>query len=138
MKKNHLKIHTIRNHITPTMGKIIDTSFSSVIAQIEIEILDIADNIYNYTSVSLIDSILININLWESAEWLDFTLIELADENINKTNDCIKIAIYNLNQTKKMVSFLNWIGSISDEDTQDIKDLIEVQIKNLNDVFTFF
>ncbi|MHA1380094.1 MAG: COG1470 family protein [Candidatus Helarchaeota archaeon] len=126
------ELHVIRDHITLTMGKIIDTTLSLEMAQIEIEILEIADNIYDYTSVSLIDAILININLWQSADLLDLGLINLAGGNIGKTSDSIQKAIWNLKQPKYMVSILNWIGSISDEDTQAIKNSIENQIYNLN------
>ena len=42
----------------------------------------------------------------------------------------------NLEQTKFMVSILNCIGSISDEVTQEIKDLIQIQIDYLINLYT--
>lgn len=94
--------------------------------------LNFADNIYNYPSVSFIDAILININLWKSAEWLDLALIYLSVGDINKTMYYIQKAINNLKQTKMIVSILNWIGSIGNYDAEEIKGLIQNQINNLN------
>ena len=114
------------------MGKIVDTPLSLEIAQIEIEILNIADNIYNYSSVSLIDAILININLWHASEWLDLALINLADECDVIAFVYIQKAIKNLEQTKSKVNLLHWVGSLSDEDSQQIKNTISIQIDKLN------
>ncbi|MHA1381726.1 MAG: COG1470 family protein [Candidatus Helarchaeota archaeon] len=137
IEKNYSKylisrLHIIRDHITLTMGKIVDTTLSLEIAQIQIEILKIADNIYNYPSVSLIDAISINTNLWQASEWLDLALVNLADEYDNITSVYIQKAIRNLKQTQCIVNLLHWIGSLSDEDSQQIKDIITIQIDRVN------
>ncbi|MHA1381705.1 MAG: hypothetical protein ACTSRG_25325 [Candidatus Helarchaeota archaeon] len=124
-------LHEIRNYTTLAMGRIIDTPLSFDIAQIEIDILEITDNIYNYSSVSFIDAILININLWQAAECLDLALINLANDDLKKTSNYIQITIINLKQTKHMISLLHWLGSVSGEDAQIIKDKIDINIDHL-------
>ena len=46
--------------------------------------------------------------------------------------DFIQMAICNLKQTKFIVSILNSLGSISNDDAQEINDSIQIQINNLN------
>jgi len=124
-------LNSIRNCITTVMGKIIDTPSSIEIAQIEINISNIADDLYDYSSTSLIDAILINVNLWQCANSLDLTLINLIDGNLDETSDCIQQARNGLKRAICMISLLNWIGSITNEDAQTLKGLIQFQNENL-------
>ena len=125
------ELHLIRDHITLVMGKLIDTTLSLQISQIEINISHFADNLYNYSSISFIDAILININLWQSADSLDLALINIAAGNINESFSYIQSSICILKETKLIVSILNLIGSINDNDSRQIKDLIQIQINEL-------
>jgi len=129
-------LHLIRDHITLIMGKIVNTPLVYEIANIEINIANLSDTIYNYNTVSIVDTILININLWQATECLDCAIINLAAGNIEQVIDCIQMTICNLKQTKIIVSFLNWINSINDEETQDIKNLIQIQIDYLDYIIT--
>ncbi|MHA1379435.1 MAG: COG1470 family protein [Candidatus Helarchaeota archaeon] len=127
-------LHSIRDHITLIMGKITGTPVAMDIAKIEIEISRIADSVYDYQSVSMIDAILINVNLWQSTQYLDCAIIKLADNKPDLATCYIQMAVCTLKQTKIVVSFLNWIGSINDIEAQEIKNTIQIQINNLNEL----
>jgi len=83
----------------------INTPLSSNIAQIEIS--NIADNIYNYSSVSFFDAILININLWRASEWLNLALLNLTAKYDDIIVVNIQKAVINLGQTKCMINLLH-------------------------------
>ncbi|MFX1298310.1 MAG: C25 family cysteine peptidase, partial [Promethearchaeota archaeon] len=123
-------LHQIRDDITYSMGFIISTDLSMKIADIEIGIINFADEIYN--STCFIKAIAIDINLWQACENLDWALIFLSSNSTKMVRDKISKAINNLEQTKYTVFFLQSLGLISNEDTLTIRNKVNQFIEELD------
>ncbi|NVM29304.1 MAG: hypothetical protein HWN65_10735 [Candidatus Helarchaeota archaeon] len=69
-------LHSIRDHITLTMGATVGTEEAMKVAQIEAEIEQLADQIF--TEYCLLTALRIDLKLWAASESLDSALLWMA------------------------------------------------------------
>ncbi|MHA1380932.1 MAG: COG1470 family protein [Candidatus Helarchaeota archaeon] len=126
------QVHKIRNHVTYSMGAIIGTETALEIAELEIDLNNFADYVYNFTSFWKV--ILINIHIWQGCNRLDKSLIHLSANKTNTAKSQIQKCIKNLNRAKCTISLLNWLGQISDEDAVELKIALNQFISRLENI----
>ncbi|MHA1385133.1 MAG: COG1470 family protein [Candidatus Helarchaeota archaeon] len=126
------QIHEIRNLITYSMGGIIGSELAIEIADIEIDLLNLADQIKNTTNFW--SPLLINSHIWQGCNRLDKGLIYLSQNRTCKVNREITKCINSLNRAKCTISFLNWIRQISDEYAMELIDELNQSIFRLENL----
>jgi len=121
--------HRIRDHITLTMGVTAGTIIALEIAKIEIEIMQLADEVYD--SVCIIKALMIDLNLWQASNDLDLSLIYFSMGRNTSTINKLEKSIRNLEQTIETISFLQLLQWISEEYAQFLNTRINTLISSL-------
>jgi len=121
-------LHRIRDHITLTMGVIVGTEDAIEIAQIETEIMQLADKVFN--NYGLFITLAINIYLWRASENLDWAIFWMAKGCMETAMTYISQSIYILESANCTIIQLKNSGDISEDEAQAIfKAINEVRTK---------
>ncbi len=111
------------------MGVTVGTFAALEIAKIEIEIIQLADEVYD--SVCFIKAILIDINLWQASNDLDSCLIYLTMGCNTSAMYKLEKSVRNLEQAKDIIDFLQLLQMISEEYAQYLTTQINTIILSL-------
>jgi hypothetical protein len=126
------KLHQVRDQVTYAMGASIGIGTTIAIANVEIKINQLADEIYE--NMTFYGAILIDINLWQACDKLDWALIFLS-KGCDKLTECkLNNAIKDLEQTKCKILLLERLGWVSKEQASILKCEIDSLVVSLQEV----
>ncbi len=127
-----IQIHKIRDNITFIMGRIVNTELSMKVANIEAEINQFGDLLFN--SYDRIITLSINYKLWAISGYLDYILIVLAENCTYSVEMNINQIINQLNLIKLEIEEMENCGILSNEDALEIYDYTDKFINDIEDL----
>ncbi len=122
-------LHKIRDHITLIMGATIGTNEAIEIAQIETEIEQLADKIFDDYQLSV--SLPIDVLLWVASENLDWVLFWMAEGCYDLAENFVILSISELDCTKSTINQFKDNMDIPEEDAELLIQTIEILISKL-------
>lgn len=115
------------------MGKLVGTELSMNIAQIETEIEQFGDLIFNNYNLKV--ALSINLQLWMIAGFLDLTLITISENCTDSIELNLNLAINQINYAKSTIECLNYEGDLTEEEVTQMYEQLDYFIVNLNNFF---
>ncbi len=122
-------LHNIRDHITSIMGAMVGTEESMKIANIETEIEQLRDQIFN--NYSLYISLSIDFFLWTASENLDLALFWMVEEYTELVEAHLILAESELECAKDVITQYRDNGDIPENEAQMLITMIDGFITEL-------
>ena len=129
-------LHTIRDHITLTMGVTVGTEEAMIVAEIETKIEQLADQIF--TEYCLLTAIRIDLKLWTASESLDFALLWMAVGCGDIAELHIILSIQALECAKCQISDFKAEGKIPADEADALLLIIDGFIAELEPLHTHY
>jgi len=129
-------LHRIRDHITLTMGATVGTEEAMLVAQIETEIKQLADQIFTEYSLSI--SFSIDLKLWAASENLDLALIWMALGCGDIAEMHLLLSIHELACAKCVINSFTEEGRIPEDKADEYNLIIDEFIAGLEPLYTHY